>query len=376
MNDRLISDKASLTDALSRIGAEPRIALDCEAAGFHRYTDSLCLVQISTPEETFLLDPLAVELSDALRPILEDAGIQVVMHGADFDLRLLDRDLGINVRGLFDTQAAATLLGAKGIGLAALLAEYLDVRLAKAHQRADWARRPLPDELLQYAADDTRFLLPLREKLWDALKEKGREGWAQEEFRALEAVRFVEDTSDPVTRFKGAQRWDARELMALRSSLDWRDRIAREKDRAPFRVVSDSVLETVARERPRSVQELVDLKGMSKALARSRGRELLRELDRVEGLPESDLVPYPRGTGNGPRRPSPEEESQADEIRALRTDRADDLGLDRGVLLSNAQINEIVRASPGNMTELKALPELRDWQVQVLGAEILKILNP
>jgi ribonuclease D len=376
MNYRLISDEASLIDALSRIGAAPRIALDCEAAGFHRYTDRLCLVQLSTPQETFLLDPLAVEVSGALRPVLEDQDIQVVMHGADFDLRLLDRDLGIHVRGLFDTQAAATLLGADGIGLAALLAEYLDVQLAKAHQRADWARRPLPEELLQYAADDTRFLLPLRDKLWNALKEKGREGWAEEEFLALEAVRFVEDTSDPVTRFKGAHRWDAREITALRTALEWRDRIAREKDRAPFRVVSDSVLETVAREKPRSVQELADLKGMSKGLARSRGKELLKALRRVDRLPESDLVSYPRGTGNGPRRPSPEEESRADEIRALRTSRADELGVDRGVLLSNAQIGEIVRVSPRTVTELKAVPELRDWQVRILGAEIIRILNP
>jgi len=375
MTYRLISDEPSLSEAASQIAGYTRIALDCEAAGFHRYTDALCLVQLTTPAGTLLIDPLAVDPAQALRPILENPEVEVVMHGADFDLRLLDRDLDIQVQGLFDTQAAATLLGAEGIGLASVLEQHLGVQLSKAHQRADWGKRPLPRELLEYAADDTRHLLRLRDLLWEALVEKGREEWAREEFRFLEAIRWEEDETDPVTRLKGAQHWPVRKVAGVRAALDWRDRIAQTRDRAPFRVVSDSTLEEVVEKRPNNVEELASLKGMSPRLARSKGQELLDELDRIDGLGEEDLVPYPRPARNGPGRPSPEEEAKADAIRQLRTDRARELGLDRGVLLSNAQIGEVVRAAPADVEELRAVDGIKGWQAQILGPEVIRILH-
>jgi ribonuclease D len=178
MTYRLIADNDSLLAVSPQIRRQERIALDCEAAGFHRYTDKLCLVQLSTENHTFLFDPLAADPTSVLKPVLEDPEVQVVMHGADFDLRLLHRDLGIGVRGLFDTQTAATLLGATSVGLASLLEAYLGVTLSKEHQRADWAERPLADELLEYAADDTRHLLSLGEILARGLHEAEREGWA------------------------------------------------------------------------------------------------------------------------------------------------------------------------------------------------------
>ena len=176
MTYRLIADGSGLEEAAHYLKDQSRIALDCEAAGFHRYTDRLCLVQLTTPAETLLFDPLSADPRDALKEILEDPEIQVVMHGADFDLRLLHRDLGIRVRGLFDTQAAATLLGATSIGLASLLEEHLEVTLSKKHQRADWAKRPLAQELLEYAASDTQHLLPLCDVLIERLGAVGPGG--------------------------------------------------------------------------------------------------------------------------------------------------------------------------------------------------------
>jgi ribonuclease D len=375
MTSRVVADQSDLLDVSSTIRSQTRIALDCEAAGFHRYTDRLCLVQLTTPEETFLFDTLAVDPSPALKGILENPRVQVVMHGADFDLRLIHRDLGIRLRGLFDTQAAATLLGASSIGLASLLEEHLGVKLSKEHQRADWAQRPLPQELLTYAADDTKHLLSLADILTQKLREAGRESWAKEEFVFLESIEWVEDHSDPVSRFKGARLLTPRKLMALRAALEWRDRIARDRDRAPFRVVGDSVLMAVVVEEPRSVEELTSLKGMSPRLARGHGRELLDELRRIEALPEAELPPYPRGNQNGLGRLPPEEEARVEAVRSLRAARAETLALDRGVLLSNAQINEIVRAAPRSVEALRSLPGVRGWQVEILGAEILTILG-
>lgn len=375
MTYHLIADDGALSGVSSKLQGHSRIALDCEAAGFHRYTDRLCLVQVSTPDDNYLFDPLAIEISEALRTTLEDPEVRVVMHGADFDLRLLHRDLGLRVKGLFDTQTAATLLGATAIGLAPLLDEHLGVRLSKAHQRADWARRPLPESFLQYASDDTRHLLALGEILADGLKKAGREDWAEEEFRFLEGIEWTEEAIDPVTRIKGARHLSPRHLTALRAAFRWRDGIARAWDKAPFRVVGDSVLVDLVMARPASPKQLAGLKGMSPRLAERHGEELLAELERIDGLPDSELQPYPSRNRNGAGRLSPEQEGKADKIRGLRAALADRLGLDKGVLLSNAQIGEIIQKGPSSLEELRALPGVRRWQIEQMEGEILRILQ-
>jgi ribonuclease D len=375
MKYQLIDTPETLARASKVLAGVPRISLDCEAAGFHRYSDRLCLVQLSTPGENLILDPLAVDVSPVLKPLLEDPEVQVVMHGADYDIRLLDRDLEIGLRGLFDTQTAATLLGAPAVGLASLLEEHLGVNLPKTHQRADWAQRPLPAGMLEYAADDTRHLPALADRLADGLREKGREEWAAEEFRALEGIRWEEDHTDPVTRVKGARDLGPREVTALRAALTWRDEIARSRDRAPFRVVAEQVLLGIVVARPASPRELGELKGMSPRLAREHGGELLSRLQEVDDMAEEELEPFPRWRGNGAGRPTPEEEALANRIRDLRTLRAEGLGLDRGVLLSNAQITDIVKSDPGSLRELRAIPGIRRWQVEILGTEVLHLLK-
>lgn len=376
MTYRLITDPSGMMEASQQIRAHSKIAIDCEAAGFHRYSDRLCLVQLSTTDGTLLFDPLAADPAEVLRTPLEDPEVQIVMHGADFDLRLLHRDLGIRVKGLFDTQAAATLLGESSIGLAALLQDRLGVTLSKKHQRADWAKRPLADELLRYAASDTQHLLALSETLDRELQEKGRRGWADEEFQALESIEWVEDKADPVTRFKGARHMEPRQFTALRALVAWRDRIARKRDRAPFRVVGDEALLAAAMEPPSTVGDLAEVKGMSPRLARSNGRELVQELDRIAGLPTEELTSHPRPSRPGPGRLSPEEEQLADKIRTLREGRAREFELDKGVLLSNAQIQEIIRAFPRSADALRNVPGLRAWQFDLLGPQIMEILRP
>jgi ribonuclease D len=312
-----------------------------------------------------------------LKGPLESPDVRVVMHGADFDIRLLHRDLGIRIRGLFDTQVAAALLGESSLGLASLLEEHLGVKLSKKHQRADWAQRPLPEELLEYAASDTEHLLELARGFEDRLMELGRREWAEEEFGVLEDTRWETDEGDvdPLTRIKGAYQLPPRAATALREALEWRDTIARERDRAPFRVAGDAVLVQVVQARPPDVKSLASSKGISPRLARRHGRELLDRLRRVDQLPESELRPYPTNSGAGHARPSPEDEARSDQLRALRTRKAEALDLERGVLLSNATIGEIIRAKPFSVTELRAIPGVRRWQAELLGREIVAILS-
>ena len=353
-------------------------SLDCEAAGFHRYSDRLCLVQLSTPLETFVLDPLAFDPAPYLGPFLEDPRRRVVMHGAAYDLRLLSRDLGITVAGLADTQVAASLLGASATGLQALLERHLGIRVSKKFQRADWAKRPLPREMIDYAAGDTRHLHRLIAILEGELGRKGRLRWAEEEYRRLAAsaadAHDAAPPSDPVTRFKQARKMDDRSVTALREAIAWRDRIARARDRAPFRVASDAALAEVVAARPASIGALAALKGFSPRLARNSGKSLLDALVRVDRLPASRLSPYPAPTRRGTR-PTPEEEAAFERLKEARNRAAGRLELERGRMMANHLLREIVSARPRSRNELAAIPDVRQWQVETIGDELLVALN-
>ncbi len=371
---------ASEAEPLARsLAGSRRFALDCEAAGFHRYSDRLCLLQVTTEDDTFIVDPLSFDPSDLLRGPLEDPEVEIVMHGADFDLRLLDRDLDIRLHGLFDTQVAAALLGESALGLQALLESRLGVSLSKKYQRADWAERPLKEGMLDYAADDTRYLRKLADLLREDLRTAGREAWAVEECRALEESATAptdEEPEDVVVRVKGARDLTPREVTALREAIDWRDEIARARDRATFRVVGDpALLEAVVR-RPLSDSELAAIKGFPKALARTDGDELLRRFDHVAQLPDDELRPYPRRPrGGGPGRPSPEVEELAEKLKNARNRRAEALGLDRGTLLPNALLLAIAQAAPADEQALFAVEGIRRWQVEAVGAQLLEVLG-
>ncbi|WP_405284314.1 HRDC domain-containing protein [Gaopeijia maritima] len=371
-----IERESDAEELASELASGAPFALDCEAAGFHRYSDRLCLVQVTTGSgRDFILDALAFDVGGVLKGPLEDPSVPVLMHGADYDLRLLDRDVGIRLQGLVDTQVAASLLGERALGLAALLEKFLDVRLAKKFQRADWARRPLPDEMLDYAAKDTRFLHELVGRLQAELTTAGRIDWAREEYRKLEEVRWEGDSEeDPVVRVKAARDMTPRGVALLRAALAWRDEVAKKRDKAIFRIASDQVLIDVVTDRPRSVGALANTKGMNGRLAEEEGAALLERLEAVDAIAEADLEGYPPRVRTGPGRPPPEVEELADRLKSVRNSRAESLGIDRGTLLPNAALLEIARVGPRSAEELSSVAGLRQWQLEVVGPGLLKIL--
>ncbi|GMR14206.1 MAG: ribonuclease D [Gemmatimonadota bacterium] len=373
---RLVADDEAGLALAEELRAELRIAIDLEAAGFHRYSDEVRLVQLSSPDRTYVIDPMAFDLSGVLRPALENPEVQVLIHGGDYDVRLLDRDLDIHPTNLFDTQVAASLTGEPSVGLAALLEKYCSVSLSKKHQRADWAKRPLPDELIEYAAADTRYLHALADVLEANLEEMGRTSWAEEEFAALETVRWSDDPeTDPVAKVKGARSLPPRKLQALREALAWRDEIAQRRDRAPFRVVGDPALMTIVAEDPSSVAELGNVKGLNPRLVEQQGGRLLARLRTVRGLPEDQIPPYPRPKERGPSRPTPEEEQWASKIKKVRVTRAEELGIDRGLLLPNAVIYDLARRAPVDAAGLNVTEGLRNWQIEAVGDAVLAVMN-
>tara|TARA_Y100001934_G_scaffold20539_1_gene23455 strand:+ start:4000 stop:5148 length:1149 start_codon:yes stop_codon:yes gene_type:complete len=370
-------DAGELADALA--GAE-RIALDCEAAGFHRYSDRLCLVQVTIDGATWTIDPLAFDPTDLLRDALESADLPIVMHGADFDLRLLSRDLGIRVSGLQDTQIYAALLGEEGLGLASLLESRFGVELAKKYQRADWAERPLTKDMLEYAASDTRYLERLVDVLSEELDRMGRSAWATEECLALEAVSAKATSEDRqpvdlVTRIKGVRHLPVREVAAIRTALSWRDGIARQRDRAVFRVIGDKTLIEAVGSRPRRVEDLLAIKGFPTGLARTEGKALIRRLRAIRESDKADLIPYPKGVRRGPARPPPELEAVVERLKAVRNSIAEQLEIPRGTLLSNAVLLEIARVKPLTLEDLAGFQAMRAWKIDIAGEALLATLR-
>jgi ribonuclease D len=169
-----IQTESELNELGRRLKSAALLAADTEAAGYHRYSDRVCLLQMSTRDQTFIVDTLAVPNLDALQPAFARNETEIVFHDADYDLRLLARDFGVHVTNLFDTKIAAEFLGEKAFGLGSLVEKHVGIKMDKKHQRADWAQRPLPEDMLSYAAEDTQHLPTLRDRMREELVHVGR----------------------------------------------------------------------------------------------------------------------------------------------------------------------------------------------------------
>lgn len=370
-----VTDAAALAQASSELRDAPLIAVDTEAAGYHRYHDRICLLQLSDRSRTWLVDTLALRELDGVHPLLEDPAIETVFHDADYDLRLLARDFGVRVRNLFDTKLAAQLLGEPAFGLAALLEKYVGVQLDKKHQRADWAQRPLPRDLLEYAAEDTRHLLQLRDRLREELERRGRLEWAQEEFALRENDVALPATADPdaYLRLKNTRDLQPRQMAALRELYNWRERTAMRRDVAAFRVTGNDVLVAVARGLPRDPRQLAATPGVPPAIADRHGRDLLAAVEQAFAVPEAELPQRKRG---GPRPViDPEFEKLVDRLKGARDAAGEELGLERGFLMPRQQLEDVARSGARTPEQLLEVPHMRRWQVAALGDRLLAVLR-
>lgn len=366
----LLAHPAEAARFLNDIRGEPLVAVDTEAASFHRYHDRIYLIQVSTRTRTAVLDPLGVSDLVLLGEILAAPGTETIFHDADYDLRILDRDYRFHASHIFDTRVAAQLLNEPGIGLAALLEKYFAVRLDKKYQRADWSRRPLTPEMLAYAASDTRYLPALRDVLKQQLVERGRWSWAAEEFGLLEQVRWTEPgpPAEAFLRLKGARLLKGRGLAVLRELYEWREQAARSLDRATFRVLGNETLLALAERQPRDRAGLQGVPGLSAEGVSRRGEELLAAVAKGLVASPDSLPAIERG-----RRPArdPEFDALVERLKVVRNAAALRLDLPTGVLCPNAILEGIARIRANSREAMLTVPGMRRWQVEVLGEELL-----
>ncbi len=358
---------------LDDISGVREIAIDTEGASFHRFIDRIYLLQITTRDRSAILDPLPIGMPHGLGAILEDSSVEVVFHDADYDLRLLHQDYGWNVNRIFDTRIAAQLLGIKAFGLAALLEQFFNVKLDKKHQRADWSLRPLPPGMLDYAAQDTRFLLDLRDQLKSRLEKLGRLEWAEEEFARLEGTKWDEDDgSQSFLRIKGARDLTRRELALLRELVPWRDSVAREVDRATFRVMGNEVLLEIARTAPKTVKDLSTLKGMPRGILNRGASAILGAVQRGIEVAEEHLPRFPRAAK---WEREDDFDSRVARLKSVRDAAATRLSLDPGVLCSRERLEAVVRRRPEKAKDLEEVPGIRRWQIAEMGEQFVEALK-
>ena len=267
----LVADDAALERLLRTLGGEPALALDTESNSFHAYRERVCLIQLSSRSQDYVVDPIAIDVRPLGRLLCD--GREVVLHGADYDVRCLRREYGWRLGRLFDTMVAAKRLGRTGLGLSALVEGRFGVKLSKAHQRSDWGRRPLSQDQLAYAALDTHYLLTLADELRTDLAKAGQLELAQAEFGRVAAVEPREKVFDTEgwRRLKGARELDQAGRTVLKALWLAREARASEEDRPPFKVLGEPSMVELARRRPAGHEALARVPGVTPQVLRRLG---------------------------------------------------------------------------------------------------------
>ncbi|MBI5245456.1 MAG: ribonuclease D [Elusimicrobia bacterium] len=370
---RILTEISHIEWLAQRLGGEHRVAVDLESDGFYVYHEKTCLLQVSSEKEDFIVDPLLAKDLSPLAHLFRDPAVEKVFHAAEYDIVCLKRDLGFQVRSVFDTMAAARTLGKPKLGLANLIDEYFGVVLSKKLQRANWGKRPLSEEQLQYARLDTHYLLRLRDKLEAELTRQGRLNEARDAFRKVERIEPPDKSFDPENywRLPGARELSPQGLAILKELYFYREKTAASLDRAPFRVLPEPLLVRLAAKQPRTPDDLSQVQGMTPYLFQRHGADMLEGIGRglqaqpIQKLPE----PPPRGEW------APSTAARYEALRAWRKDLAEKRGVEPVVVLENDEAKALAEAPAKSKEPSKWLAALSPFKREAYGPDLLRILR-
>jgi ribonuclease D len=379
----VIADADGLARLVRTLADLPAVAVDTESNSMHAYREQVCLIQFSTGDTDYIVDPLAVTELGALAPLFANPAQQKIFHAAEYDIICLRRDYRFTFANIFDTMSAARTLGWPQVGLAAILDTNFGVKMNKKYQRSDWKRRPLTAEQLDYARLDTHYLVALRDMQIAALTETGRLAEAEEEFARLARVGEIDvdivreapanaaqpPSASPMAfwRVKGARELTPAQAAVLQAVFAYREQQAERMDRPPFMVMGEAVLTELARRAPRSIDDLKTVPGMTPDAIRRHGAALLQAIR--EGLEAP------------PQRP-PQVERQSDEVQdrydrlhTWRKEKAKARGVESDVILPRTTLWDLARRPPRTLDDLADIADFGPWRRQAYGAEILALLS-
>jgi len=367
----LVADEDSLGRLVRALAPCPVVAIDTESNSLHAYRECVCLIQFSTPAADYIVDPIRLPDLSSLAPFFANPSQQKVFHAAEYDLICLRRDYHFEFTNIFDTMSAARTLGWPQVGLAAILDTHFGVKLNKRYQRADWKRRPLKPEQLDYARLDTHYLVALRNRQLQALTESGYWPEAQEDFARLAQLRGDSDHASPdPTAFwlvKGARYLTPAQAAVLQSLFAYREKQAARMDRPPFKVMGEATLMELVRRAPTHIEDLQRLSLMTPKQIHRHAHGVLHAIQ--EGL-------------HAPPQRAPQADRESDDVRdrydrlhTWRKNRARARGVESDVILPRKALLDLARRSPRTHGELAHITDFGPWRRETYGEEILALLS-
>ncbi len=369
-----VTDPTALGALAQTLGAERVIAVDTEADSLYSYFDKVCLIQFSTSTADYLVDPLTLPDLSRLAPLFASRDTEKIFHAAEYDILCLKRDHHFAFENIFDTMSAARILGWKNVGLGNILQERFGVTLNKKLQRADWGRRPLTDEQLAYAREDTHYLLALRDLQLVELERLNRLDEAREEFERLTRVEPNPRQFDPEAywKIKGGRDLNPNALGILRELYRVRDAEARKENRPPFKILGDGALIALSEQAPTSPRDLARVKGISEYHLRRFGTSILAAVSRGRAQPQHSV---PKSSSRRGAFLDNADRVRLERLKEWRKKRAAARGVETDVIVSNDVLVALARTRPRTVEEIAQVSGLGAWKLQEYGGEMLSVLN-
>ncbi|HSQ40778.1 MAG TPA: HRDC domain-containing protein [Fibrobacteraceae bacterium] len=361
----LVESQEALHDLANFLDGVYGCAVDTEADSMHHYSVRLCLIQISAGGRNYIVDPLA---GLDMNPLWKAKGMaDLVLHGADYDLRMLQNTFGFAPQKVFDTMIAAKFLGEEHIGLAHLVQKQFGISLAKSNQKADWTIRPLPDGMRQYAILDTYFLADIEEELVKRLEAEGKLEWVEETCAHLlqqtQSEPFME-SKEEAWRIRGSNKLYPEELVFLKTIFEWREKEAERMDRPPFKVLNPDVMLDLARECAYITPDIrVDrLPRLPRNFTGDRLKSFLEALHGAAQIPEEQ---WPQREKKIWTRPLSPDSHRLEHFREIRDKIAMKYGLDPSLLANRQQL--VALSLKGSSEELRTNSHCLNWQWNLLA---------
>ena len=363
-----ISTPQGLSDLAAELMRHRLIGVDTESNSLFAYREQVCLLQFSTTEHDYLVDTLALDDLSPLRRVFAHRSIEKIFHAAEYDIICLKRDYGFTFNNLFDTMQAARILGWEALGLGAILENLYGVQVDKRFQRANWARRPLSDEQVYYASQDTHYLIRLREHMRNELLRSRRMTLAQEDFKRLTKVEGSNgEKNGSCWKAVGKNELTPRQMAVFKALWLLRETLAEKMDRPPFKVLTNQALVDLAKASPASLAELETIPGVGHNNVRRIGNDLLKAVQ--HGLTAEPPVRSPS------RRPDDAYMNRLERLKQWRKATARAMGVESDVVLPRDLMEHAASDHPHTLEELQHIMQDTPWRFRHFGSQLVQVIN-
>jgi ribonuclease D len=363
-----VDSPSKLVECCKEFSTQTIIGVDTESNSLFAFHERTCLIQISTPDRDFLIDPLANLDISLLGATFSDPSIEKVFHAAEYDILCLKRDFCFEFHATFDTMLACRILGWKDLSLSAQLLIHFGIQADKRFQKANWGVRPLSEEQKEYATLDSHYLIPLRGIVLSELTKAGMLELAREDFAHLAAIRPQNlSEKEECANINGKGKLSPRQYTILQALCHYRDIQAQKRDVPPFKILNSSTLLDLAKNPPAALNEMIHIEGMSATLVKRHGEAILKAVEKGKKAPLNHQVKKPM--------PDPAYLHRLELLKQWRKAEASSLSVESDVILPRDLMEKIARENPQSRIQLAKVMEEYPWRFQRSAESILANLK-